>query len=611
MMGAMPVLTCTSAQSSIVGAMKDGTRRLRWLGALALWLAAYGFAAAQDQEPAHGLGEVRFEGVDKGLAEQLRPALSLTRLNKTQRENVSEARLAFLVRRTENEVRRALEPLGYYSAQIDVTTRTRKGRSEVLLSIAPGAALRVAQLHIGISGAGEEDRPLQKAIAGFKPASGERFRDSDYETGKRKIDRLLAERGYFDASQDRHLVQVSRAAAQAEIDLHWQSGPRYGLGPATFEGSPLRPGLLQALVPWEMGTPYTQRQVIDLQRVLTGLDYFSAIAIQPQPERAQAGNVPVQVTLTPAPRNVYSAGVSMGTDSGAGIRLGAERRWLNDRGHKARTELDWAQRKRSLAMQYKIPAFARFAGWYTLNANWREEEFGDFDTRTLESVANRNARFGEWGVTAGVWFKNESFSVLNAPRSVSNVWYPELSTQTLRARDPINPRRGWSLTALLRGNSNALGADVSFVQARALGKWVAPLGKQTRVLLRGELGATRTPALTSLPPSLRFFAGGDQSIRGYGYNTLGDRKDGAAQGGKQLAVASVEFDHYFGRRWGAAAFVDAGNAFNAWQTFNPVLGAGVGLRWRSPAGPIRFDVAHGFSNPDESWRIHIRFGPDL
>jgi translocation and assembly module TamA len=591
--------------------MKDASRRFRLSLALTLWLGAVSGAASQDATPSRGLGAVRFEGIDRALADQLKPALSLTRLNKSQREKISEARLGFLLRRTEAEVRRALQPLGYYSAQIAVTTQVRDGRSEVLVRIDPGEAVRVGTLTLSIDGAAESDRAVQRALGGFRPGVGAPFRDAEYESSKRAIDRVLAERGYFDAVQERHRVRVSRADARADVDLHWRSGARYGLGQAHFEGSPLRAELLDALVPWTPGTPYTQTQLVELQRTLTGLDYFSAIRLQPQPEQARDGNVPVHVLLSPARRNVYSAGVSMGTDSGAGVRLGAERRWLNARGHKARTELDWAQRKRSFAVQYKIPAFARFAGWYTFNANVREEEFADFDTRTLEGAANRSARFGEWGVTAGLWLQRESFSVLGAPRRVSTVWYPELTAQTLRARDPINPRRGWSLNAQLRGNTGSLGSDVGFVQAHLLGKWIAPLGSDTRVLARGEFGATRSSRLTSLPPSLRFFAGGDQSIRGYGYNTLGDRSGGAAQGGKQLAVGSVELDHYFSRHWGAAAFVDAGDAFNEPRNFTPVLGAGIGLRWRSPAGPIRFDIAHGFSNPDESWRIHIRFGPDL
>lgn len=582
---------------------------------LLAWLLAADIASARvtESEPMAGLGKVHFDGIRDSLAEKIRPALSIARLSKRQRQQISDARLAFLLQRTEDEVRNALMPLGYYHAQVEVRTEQTGNGTDVHVQVNAGKPVLVRNLELRIDGAGQADRALQRALSGFVPKSGKRFTDERYETSKRAVNRTLAERGYFDALLDRHEVQITRAEHAADIDLAWNSGPRYVLGPARFEGGQLRPSLLVALTPWQIGDAYRQSDLVVLQNRLAGLDYFAVVAVQPLPEQAQDGAVPVQAALTPAKRDVYSTGLSFGTDSGAGVRLGAERRWVNDRGHKAKAELDWAQRKRTLATQYRIPAFARFDGWYTLNANLREEDFGAFDnSRTIEVAGNRNARFGEWGVTAGAWAQQQSFSALDAPRTISTVWYPEISLQTVRAKNPINPRRGWSLVAQVRGNSAALGSDVSFLQAHLLTKWIAPLASDTRLLLRGELGATRTDALDELPPNLRFFAGGDQSIRGFGYNEVGVGSNGvAALGGKHLAVAGVEVDHYFGKRWGMAAFVDAGDAFNAFDAMAPAVGAGLGLRWRSPVGPVRLDLAHGFDSREQAWRIHLRIGPDL
>lgn len=564
-------------------------------------------------EPSQGLGDIQFEGISDSLADKIRPALSIARLTKSQRKKISAARLAFLVRRSEEELRLALMPLGYYDTRITVTTEQTDSGTDVRVQVDAGAPTLVRELVLRIDGEAQSDRVVQRALSRFKPGVGKRFVDERYETGKRSISRALAERGYFDATLDQHEVRITRAEHAADINLGWNSGPRYTLGPVRFEGSQLRTGLLATLTPWQVGDAYRQSELTTLQNRLVGLDYFAMVAVQPLPEQAQDGAMPVQATLTPAKRDVYSMGLSFGTDSGAGVNLGAERRWLNDRGHKLKAELDWAQRKRSFATQYRIPAFARFDGWYTLNANLREEDFGAFDnSRTIEVAANRNARFGEWGATAGVWGQQQSFSALDAPRTISTVWYPELSVQTVRARDPINPRRGWSLSAKVRGNSSALGSDVSFLQGHVLAKWITPLANDTRLLLRGELGATRTNSLAALPPNLRFFAGGDQSIRGFGYNEVGVGINGvAALGGKHLAVTSAEVDHYFGNRWGMAAFVDAGDAFNDPSAIALAVGAGLGLRWRSPVGPVRLDLAHGFNSQEQAWRIHLRIGPDL
>lgn len=578
-----------------------------------LLIPAVAATSEQEPEPATGLGEVHIDGLRDSLSDKVRPALSIARLSKTQRQQISAARLAFLLRLSESEVRDALMPLGYHDPEVTLQTTQTDSGTDVLVQVQAGEPTRVRELTLRIEGAAKSDAIVLAALSEFRPAQGKRFIDERYEASKRNISRLLAERGYFDATLDRHEVQISRAEHAADIALVFNSGPRYRLCPVTFEGSQLRPGLLAALTPWQVGDDYRQSELIGLQNRLTGVDYFALAMVQPQPEDARDGLVPVQVVLTPAKRNVYSAGLSFGTDSGAGVRLGAERRWLNDRGHKAKVELDWAQRKRSFASQYRIPAFARFDGWYTVNGNLREEDFGVFDnSRTIEVAANRSARFGEWGVTAGLWGQQQSFSVLDGPRRISTVWYPELSVQTVRAEDPINPRRGWSLSAQLRGNSAALGSDVGFLQAHLLGRWITPLARDSRLLLRGEIGATRTRSLAALPPNLRFFAGGDQSIRGFDYNEVGVGINGVtALGGKHLAVASVEVDHYFGKRWGMAAFVDAGDAFNEYAAISPALGAGLGVRWRSPVGPIRLDLAHGFDSREQAWRIHLRIGPDL
>ncbi|MEO8742502.1 MAG: BamA/TamA family outer membrane protein, partial [Lysobacteraceae bacterium] len=161
----------------------------------------------------------------------------------------------------------------------------------------------------------------------------------------------------------------------------------------------------------------------------------------------------------------------------------------------------------------------------------------------------------------------------------------------------------------LRGGSTAIGSDVSFVQARVQASFVRSFGHRNRLLLRGEIGRTFTGNFDQLPPSLRFFAGGDRSVRGYGYQEIGPRVNGKNIGGRNLAVFSIEGEHRITQTWGAAAFVDAGDAFNA--SPHAHVGIGVGLRWRSPVGPVRIDIAHGLNDPQSPLRLHLNIGPDL
>jgi translocation and assembly module TamA len=170
---------------------------------------------------------------------------------------------------------------------------------------------------------------------------------------------------------------------------------------------------------------------------------------------------------------------------------------------------------------------------------------------------------------------------------------------------------GYRLGIDLRGATESLASDTSFLQLRINSKWIHSFGSKTRVLARSRLGTTSIDELVELPASVRFFAGGDRSVRGYEYESLGPvDADGNVIGGSHLIDASIEFDYLFKDQWSVGAFVDTGSAFNDddihWST-----GIGVGIRWYSPVGPIRLDFAHPLDDPENDLRVHISLGPDL
>jgi translocation and assembly module TamA len=180
-----------------------------------------------------------------------------------------------------------------------------------------------------------------------------------------------------------------------------------------------------------------------------------------------------------------------------------------------------------------------------------------------------------------------------------------------KANDLYFPLSGYNLLYGLRVAAESVASETSFAQVRAEAKWLQQAGKDGRVILRGMLGGMVVDNFDALPPELRFFAGGDRSIRGFDYQQIGDL-DAAGEviGGEYLAAASAEYEHYFLERWGAAIFVDAGDAFT--KSFDVNVGAGVGLRWKSPVGLVRLEIARPVvSDFDHSWRVHLIIGPDL
>lgn len=553
---------------------------------------------------------IEFTGLDEAQILNVRSELSLVETQLEYNTDISENRLSYLMRLAPREVRLGLEAFGYYDAEVE-SGIIRDGESvTVQFKVTLGKPVQVRNLSVGVEGAAEKDPVVSYQIDAFRPKPGFVLHHGDYETSKINISRALSERGYFDAKINTHKVEVTRAEHAADIVLDWSSGARYRFGEARFEGHQFEYGLLEKLVPWEPLHAFDQSELFSLQKTLADLDYFSAINILPLPDEAKDGVVPIQINLTPAKRSIYSLGLRYGTDSGAGFASSLERRWVNRKGHKLFVQFDVAQEKSDFTTQYRIPAFSKIEGWYGIRTSLREEKINEITTQYTELALSRNGRWHDWNLQGALEYKRERFeNVLTNDRGFSTIVAPVVSAERKKFDDINTPSRGYRFFMEARVGSKSIGSDLDFVQLRTEARYIRAIGAANRVLLRGELGTTISNEFALLPPSQRFYAGGDHSVRGYGYRELGQSLGGVVFGGKHLATASVEFEHMFNPTWGGAAFVDAGDAFD--EQFKAKLAVGLGLRWRSPVGPIRVDIAHGLNEPDQSLRLHVSLGPDL
>ena len=587
---------------------------------------------------------------DPEMVENVRVSLSLS---DAVGKDVSGRRLGYLLREAEAETREALEPFGYYSPTITVQrsdrdapespdeaatalstearANERRGvRRERKLAVAIrvelGEPVRVRGFNVGVDGTGADDGGVRNALAAFAPKPGAVFDHAIYESSKTQVGRALAAHGYFDADFSSHEVQVTRAEQVADIDLRWQSGERYLLGDAVFSQAPkkiIRDRLLRKLVRWTPGDPYDEAELDRLRRSLAGLDYFGLVDVSSRPEDAKDMRVPVQVDLTPAPRSIYSAGLSYGTMSGPGVRLGVERRYLNSRGHKALAQIDYARDRKTLTLQYRVPAFAWLDGWYTASLQAADIQDDYVNSRRVELVGSRSGQFNDYlNLVASLHALRERWAY-NADgddatpstdfRYASFV-YPSLSAEYIDVDNRLAPRRGAGGTLMLRGGRGGSDHGTSFAQVDATASWFHGFDADSRLILRGELGHTFSGELLDLPPSLRFYAGGDRSVRGYGWHEIGPRieTDGGRYytGASNVVTGSVEYERYFLGPWGAAVFVDSGSAFDGTSP-DMHTGVGIGLRWRSPVGPVRIDIARGLDDPDSPFTIGLNIGADL
>ena len=557
------------------------------------------------------------EGDDAEMIENIEVSLSL--YQAIGREQ-GESRLEYMLNQAKDQARQALEPFGYYSPTITIDVPRNGDSVNVVIHVDKGEPVRVRQSHIELAGWAEEDEYLQRDVAAFQPAVGQTFNHPQYEASKVRITRRLAERGYFDADFVRRRVEITRADFAADIDLAWDSGRRYDMGPVRFEYEYFQPGLFDPLVYWDEGSYFHEGKLDRLRESLNKLGYFNTIDIQPKPEQADAeGRVPIDVRLELAKRTVYTAGLSYGSESGPGVRGGLERRYVNSRGHKMDTQLDFAQKRKSLTTAYSIPAFSWLDGWYTFTAGYYDEQTDYIDLRNVKLSAARSGQLNDrWTAIASINALRERwrYSTNDQPDpfyQYATFLYPQLQAVYSGVDDRIFPRRGIAARSFVRGGIEGVGSETSFAQAYAQVFWFIGVGDSDRLILRGEAGTTWTADLVAMPPSLRFFAGGDNSIRGYAFREVGPRTpppDKYALGAKHVLTGSVEYERYFnGGPWGAAVFVDSGSAFDDRPDF--YTGVGVGLRWKSPIGPVRVDVAHGLKDPDSQFQLYINIGASL
>lgn len=524
---------------------------------------------------------------------------------------MSESQLKRLLTVGEKEARGTLEAWGYYDGRITSRSEKTGDGYHVWFNVVTGEPVLVAGSSVVVAGDAATAPAVATALAAFAPKVGERFDHAQYEASKAAIETALADSGFLGAKLNAHRVEVSTAARTARIDLAWEGGPRYSFGPTTFTGSQFPPEFLQRFTVWKEGDPYSSAKVLDLQRRLVGADYFGTVTVQPHPEKAVERSVPVEVTLTPAKRNIYSAALYASTDRGAGVDLGVQRRWLNDHGHKGQAEIDVAQRLQALVLSYRIPLPGTSSRVLSFAGTYKDETTESSVSQTEKLAATVSRKWGGFTTSYGMQLLAGDFEI-GSERGYSSLVFFEGGLTYAQSDQPTFARHGFNYTLSARFTPVDAWTDTRFASARLESKWLHAFDESNRLILRGEIGYMKVDEFDELPPELRFFSGGDRSIRGFGFEEIGSRNAaGDVIGGDHLVEASVELEHYWRKNLGAAVFADGGDAFLG-EDFRLHVGVGAGIRFKSPVGVLRLDLAYPIKSIDEnSWQIHFNIGPDF
>ncbi|WP_339801676.1 autotransporter assembly complex family protein [uncultured Marinobacter sp.] len=527
-------------------------------------------------------------------------------------EGRNRASLRRYGRHAEGQVRQALRALGYYEPTI-TRTLTEEDPPRLIIDVVAGEPVLVRTREVSIRGPAADDSEFMPQLP-ERPAVGDVLHHGEYDALRQIIRNRASRLGYFDGEFLSRRLEVDPAARTADILLEFESGDRYRLGDVLFsDDHGFDPELMQRFVTFEPGELYHADKVARLSSDLSNSGYFSGVVVDAAPSEAEDGVIPVNAELRTRDPRSLAGGVGFSTDVGPRLRGTWTEHWINERGHRRGAETELSEPRQSISGWYELPLDPPMTDSIRLSTGYLREDIEDVESERLTLGQQwRHQLDNGWMRVSSLRWEGERFSIGGMPTRTTRLLLPGVGFSKLQVDSPIDPSRGFRLEFGVAGGLRDFLSTVDVLHLTTQARGLITVADKHRLLTRFELSGIATNRFADVPPSLRFFAGGDQSVRGYGYETLSpvDEND-VSVGGRYKIVGSVEYQYEIAERWRLAAFIDEGNAVD--DLFDPLAtGVGVGVRWISPVGPIRFDVARGLDDEfGGGWRLHFSMGPEL
>jgi len=516
--------------------------------------------------------------------------------------------------RVSRDIKLALRGLGYYQVVVDFEDQ-QQGKDYVLhAKITANKFVYIDVNDIRILGGAANDTQFLQLLKNAAPKKGERLHHGKYENYKSELLSLANRKGFFDAKFERTELIVTPGDRRGTIKLFFNSGERYKFGDITFHGSQINRARLRSLLTFRKGDHYSARLLGELSQALSTTNWFSSINLEVDVENRQNGILPLRIELTPAKRNVVEAGIgfaSYTTDKGLRLKGKWEKPWLNDRGHSLSSELALSNPEQRLETRYKLPLRNVSHDYYQFTFRYTNLDDLNTDSQEINLVAERNWLLQSgWNRTASIRALYENY-VQGSQDDKSLLLLPGLSFSRGTNSGGNMPQMADFYSLSVEVANKALASDTDFVRFRGRAGWIGSWSADQRWLIRLDGGVILQEQVLNIPPSLRFFAGGDNSLRGYAYQEVSPVDvDNLYIGGTRLATASFEYQHRVKGDWWAALFTDYGSAWNDRPDWQQSIG--IGARWASPIGPLRIDLAYPLNSDKHSGlRLHFTLGPEL
>ncbi|MFZ6767731.1 autotransporter assembly complex protein TamA [Undibacterium sp. Di26W] len=512
-----------------------------------------------------------------------------------------------LIRKLRQDIGNILATEGYFSPQIQFdnldNTDTPTGTAKLIhVTVDAGVRTLIENVSIKILG------PMADAIdAGDKPtfkrrralqedwglAVGQPFRDADWTDAKTQLLESLRADAYAAATLTSSEARIDADEHRGILEVDVDSGPVFTLGEIRVTGMQRYPSwLIDRYQAPKKGEPYSRSRLLDFQRALQNSPYFATVTVGIDPDPEKAAAVPVDVNVVERQARDLSFGLGYSTNTGYRSEVAYRDRDILGKAWDLRTAVRLEQRRQlGYADIYLPPRENNYLDSFGVLIE-REDISGVLTNRQSLGVKRTSTR-GHLEQRLGLNIVREKLTVANTPDEFHRALVASVGWTWRDVDQPFDPRKGEIYQLDLAASEKALWSDQRFV--RVYGKyqrWI-PVRKNDSVIVRAEVGNVFSTSGDGIPEDYLFRTGGSTTVRGYAYQSLGIQNATSTRGGRVMATASAEYVHWLYPEWGAATFIDVGNAADNWRELNLRQGMGVGARYKTPAGPIALDLASG------------------
>ena len=512
-------------------------------------------------------------------------------------------------------IKKGLRAKGYYEPEIEFEQTTNfLGSAVIVANVNSGEPVRIEATNINLTGEALQDSDYLDLLKTV-PVKGTVLDHGVYDHFKNTLTGLAMRKGFFDAQLFKSQLAVAPQLYQGFWHIDYDSGERYRFGRVTFQNSQIREDYLENMVPFKEGDYYSSAQLAELSRRLSSTSWFNSVVVSPNFDSIYGDKqIPMETLLTPRKKNAMELGLGYSTDVGPRAKIIWKRPWINTRGQSLEASTTVSQPEQLLDFTYKIPLKKNpIEHYYLVQTGFKREDQNDTESdSTTVNVARYWDLSSGWQRSINLRWSLDHFTQA-AETHTTMLLYPGVNINRTRKRGGLMPGWGDSQRYSIDVSNGAWGSDVNFVVFQTQNVWIRTLADRHRFIARGNFGWIETNGFDRVPPSLRFFAGGDRSIRGYKYKDISPKdSEGRLTGASKLVTGSLEYQYNVAGKWWGAAFFDAGEAVNDFNSNDIKKGAGVGIRWQSPVGPIKLDVARPIGDPDKHGiQVYIGLGPEL